>query len=399
MYIAGAVSESVKGAAKKSVLLLGSGMQVASQKQIRRLKEAGLDEVTIDTEKGIDVLGGGSGAPITIPKLPRERRAKPLPPGREASYREELKKARTARTAVARALREMLASIAVGGDVDGARIETAGKLMVESVFRNADALVGLTRIKEHDPYTAAHCVNVCVLVLAMAHADGIDRSTAEAIAPAALLHDIGKTRVPLEILNKPGRFEPRELAEMRKHALFGEEILRGMPEIPEAGFCIAAQHHERLDGAGYPRGLSGDEIHRFGQIAAAADVYDALTTPRGDRSPMTPHLALRHIYSHRGKAFAKDVVDLLIKSLGIYPVGSLALLNTGEVGVVCEPNPADPRHPRVAVFITRYKRRRPTPLVVDLANRSPADKREISKVLDPHKYNLDVESLLRTSTG
>ena len=399
MYIAGAVKENIKGVSKKSVLLLGSGMQVTSENQIRRLKESGLDQVTIDTERGIDVSGDTHVGQIAPPRPHRERRTKRLPPGRQVPYREELKQARKTREVVAKAFTGMLADIARRGDVDRTRIGLAGKLMADSVFRNVDAMVGLTRIKEHDPYTATHCVNVCVLVLAMVHADGIDRSTAEMIASGALLHDIGKTRVPLEILTKPGRYEPHELAEMRKHSLYGEKILRVMPGITDEVFYIVAHHHEMLDGSGYPRRLLGDDIHRFAQITAVADVYDALTTARTYRSAMLPHFALRHIYGNRNKVFRQDVVNLFVKSLGIYPVGSLVLLNTGEVGIVCEPNPEDSQHPKVGIIVTRYKNRRPTPLVVDLAGGNPTEKRKIVKVLDHLKYDLDVERLLKASTG
>lgn len=387
-----------KGSSNKNVLLLGKGMLVTSENQVRRLKEAGLGEVTIDTTKGADAPGG---KPVSaaVPQMPREPKKKPPPPGREAHYKDELKVARATRAAAAKAVKETLTSVAMGGSMDKQKIDVAGKLITKSVMRNVDAMVGLTRIKEHDAYTATHCINVCVLVLAVLHAEGVDAETAETVATAALLHDIGKTKVPLEILNKPGRFEPHELEEMRKHTIYSEEILRGMSGITEEGFFIAAQHHEMLNGSGYPHSLKGGEIHRLGQITAISDVYDALTSARVYKPALTPHTALSRIYGDRDKEFRSDVVELFIKALGLYPVSSLVALNTGEVGVVCEPNPEDSRQPKVGVIITRYAKRRATPLVVDLADPHASEERKIVKVMDPEKYNVDVEKILKMSTS
>ncbi|MDA0747352.1 MAG: HD-GYP domain-containing protein [bacterium] len=399
MYMEADVKESAQGAGSKNVLLLGKGVLIASDNQIRRLKAAGLENVTIDTTKGKDLPGGEVIAPVVIPQPQRERREKALPEGRNVPYRDELKMARKTKAVVTKALKGTLEGAAIGGAMDTQKIKVAGKLIAESVFRNVDAMVGLTRIKEHDAYTAAHCVNVCVLVLAVAHADGVDRSTAEMLATACLLHDIGKTKIPLEILNKPGRFEPHELAEMRKHTIYGEEVLRDMPGVTEEMMYIATQHHEMFNGSGYPHKLSGEGIHRFGQMTAVADVYDALTSARVYKPAMPPHVALTRIYGNRDTEFRSDIVDLFIKSLGLYPVGSLVTLDTEEVGIVCEPNPENSRLPKVGIFISRYGKRRIVPTVIDLADPYLAEKRKIVKVLDPTRYNLDIDKMLKMTSG
>jgi putative nucleotidyltransferase with HDIG domain len=365
---------------------------ITGREQIQELKSAGLTQITIDTDKGKDL-------PKRQVVVRAPRKAKPKPPGRQVPYKEELKQARVARRVVSKAVKGAMEDVALGGSMDKSKLDAAGKLITKSVFRNVDAMVGLTRIKEQDPYTATHCVNVCVLVLAVALSEGISESDAEMLATAALLHDVGKTKVPLEVLNKPGRFEPHELAEMRKHTVYGEEILREMPGITDEVLFIATQHHEMFDGTGYPHSLTGDEISRFGQMTAVADVYDALTSARVYKPAMPPHFALGRIYGLRDTEFRSDVVDLFVKSLGLYPVGSLVILDTGEVGVVCEPNPGNTREPKVGVVITRYKKRRPTPLVVDLADPHATEKRKIVKVLDPAKYKVDVDKILKMTTG
>lgn len=400
MFMEADVKESAggKGSSKKNVLLLGKGMLITSKNQIKRLMSAGLENVTIDTSKGKDTVGGTPvGGPVI--QMPREKRTKPLPEGRTVSYRDELKKARATRGVVAKALKGAMESVALGGSMDKKKLDQAGKLITQSVFRNVDAMVGLTRIKEHDPYTATHCLNVCILVLSIAHAEGVDQSMAEILATATLLHDIGKTRVPLEILNKPGRFEPHELEEMRKHTIYGEEILKKMSGVTDEAIFIATQHHEMLDGSGYPNRLSGDDIHRLGQMTAVADVYDALTSARVYKPAMPPHFALARIYGNRDKEFRSDLVGLFTKSLGLYPVGSLVMLSTGEIGIVCEPNPEDTRQPKVGVFITRYKKHRSVPMVVDLADPYAPEERKIVKVLDPTRYEIDIDKMLKMTTG
>lgn len=400
MYMEVDVKEAAKGSATKNVKLLGKGVLITSVNQIRRLKEAGLENVTIDTTKGAD-LDGGQAMPQLPTEAPKQRepKKKPLPPGRKVEYREALKAAKKTKAAVSNALKGVMESAAMGGSMDQGKLKVAGKLITHSVFQNVDAMVGLTRIKEHDTYTAGHCVNVATLVLAVAFADGMDQSTCEMLATAALLHDIGKTKVPLSILNKPGRFEPHELAEMRKHPLYGEEILKDMSGITEEMMFIATQHHEMWDGSGYPHKLTGEHIHRFGQMTAVADVYDALTAARVYKPALPPHFALSRIYGNRDKEFSADIVDLFIKSLGLYPVGSLVMLNTEEIGIVCEPNPMNPKKPKLGIIRTRYGKERHVPVIIDLDDPYAPEKREIVRVLDPVQLKVDIEAFLKRIAG
>jgi len=398
MYMEADVKEGAKGS-KSNVKLLGKGVLITSENQIRRLKAAGLENVTIDTAKGEDAAGGEVlNKPLAVPQE-RKSKKKPLPPGRSVEYREALKMAKKTKAAVGSALKGVMENVAMGGSMDQGKLKVAGKLMTQAVFQNVDAMVGLTRIKEHDAYTAGHCVNVATLVLAVAHADGMDQSTCEMLANAALLHDIGKTKVPLEILNKPGRFEPHELAEMRKHTIYGEEILVEMGGITEEMMFIATQHHEMWDGSGYPHKLTGQQIHRFGQMTAIADVYDALTAARVYKPALPPHFALSRIYGNRDKEFSADIVDLFIKSLGLYPVGSLILLSTEEVAIVSEPNPLNTKKPKVGIIQTKYGKERHVPVIIDLDDPHAQEPRDIVQVLDPAKYEIDIEAYLKRIAG
>jgi len=362
------------------------GLLIASDNMIASLVSTGLSMVTIDTEKGDDLPENAK--PLTDPNR------KPPPEGRLVHYDEEIEKAKEVRDETTDTLKTALSDVAEGKEMDVERVQEAGGIISDSILRNVDAMVSLTRIKMHDPYTAMHCMNVCTLVTAMAMHNGTEPAMLPMITTAALLHDVGKTRVPLEILNKPGRFEAHELQEMRKHATYSGDIMRGDGSFSEEQIAIAEQHHEMLDGSGYPQGLSGDAIHYFARLTAVADVYDALTAKRVYKPAMPMYQALLRIHKNKGAEFDEDVVDLFVKTLGLYPVGSLVEINTGEQAVVFEPNPTDSRRPVVALLTQPNKKPRSAPYIMSLAVRSQADGREITKVMDPEKSGIDVEKIM-----
>ena len=363
------------------------GLLIASDNMIASLVSTGLSMVTIDTEKGDDLPENAK--PLTDPNR------KPPPEGRLVHYDEEIEKAKEVRDETTDTLKTALSDVAEGKEMDVERVQEAGGIISDSILRNVDAMVSLTRIKKHDPYTAMHCMNVCTLVTAMAMHNGTEPAMLPMITTAALLHDVGKTRVPLEILNKPGRFESHELQEMRKHATYSGDIMREDGSFSEEQIAIAEQHHEMLDGSGYPQGLSGDAIHYFARLTAVADVYDALTAKRVYKPAMPMYQALLRIHKNKGAEFDEDVVDLFVKTLGLYPVGSLVEINTGEQAVVFEPNPTDSRRPVVALLTQPNKKPRSAPYIMSLAVRSQADGREITKVMDPEKIGIDVEKIMQ----
>ncbi len=386
---------SVGGSTSKRARLTGrmnekverdGGLNLSSEGMVASLKSTGLSMVTIDTDKGNDLPEDVK--PMTDPNR------KPPPEGRLVHYDEEIEKAKEVREETTVALKTALTDVAEGKDMDVEKVQEAGSVISDSILRNVDAMVSLTRIKKHDPYTAIHCMNVCTLVTAMAMHDGTDQSLLPMITTAALLHDVGKTRVALEVLNKPGRFEPHELLEMRKHATYSGDIMREDGSFSDEQIAIAEQHHEMLDGSGYPQGLSGEQIHYYARLTAVADVYDALTAKRVYKPAMPMYQALLIIHRNRGTEFDEQAVDLFVKTLGLYPVGSLVELNTGEQGVVYEPNPNDSRKPIVALLTQPSKKPRGAPYIVSLAVRSQANGREITRVLDPDKMKIDIEKIM-----
>ena len=367
-------------------ILKNGGLLVSSDALVDRLRETGLSMVTIDTDKGGDLPGDVK--PLTDPSR------KPPPPGRLVHYDEELERAIEIRNETTETLKEAMADVAAGKGVDSEKVNVASAVITESVLRNVDAMVSLTRIKKHDPYTAMHCVNVCTLVIAVAQADGIDPGYLPILTTATLLHDVGKTRIPLEILNKPGRFEPSELEEMRKHAVYSAEIMREEGGFTDEQIAIAEQHHEMLNGKGYPYGLKGDEIHPYARMTAVADVYDALTAKRVYKPAMPMYQALMVLHKNRGTEFDEHFVGLFVRALGVYPVGSVVELNNKEVAVVYEPNPDNSRKPVIGILTQSNGRQRAAPFVCNLARRSEAEGREVAKVLDPEKVGVDVDAVM-----
>ena len=363
------------------------GLLITSENQVKSLRQTGLSMVTIDTDKGNDLPEDVK--PLTDPSR------KPPPEGRLVHYDEEIEKAKEIRSETTDTLKTSLEDVASGKEMDVEKIQGAGTVISESILRNVDAMVSLTRLKKHDPYTAMHSMNVCTLVTAMAMQDGGASGDLPMITTAALLHDVGKTRVPLEILNKPGRFEPHELQEMRKHATYSGDIMEETGGFSPEAIAIATQHHEMIDGSGYPLGLKENEVHRFARLTAVADVYDALTAKRVYKPAMPMYQALLRIHKNKGTEFEEHAVDLFVKTLGLYPVGSLVELNNKERGGVYEPNPSDSRKPTVGLFTTSNQKPRGAPFIVNMAIRSEAEGREIVKVLDPEREGIDIEDMLK----
>ena len=311
MFIEADVRDAVggKGAApssSKNVLLLGKGMLVTSQNQVRRLKEAGLNEVTIDTSKGKDSAGGRvQAAPVQMKEKPKAR----PPGGRKTFFKDEVQVARKIRGASVKIVKDFMGNAAQGASIDHEKVSLASKTLTGSVFRNVDALISLTALKDYSEHTYTHSVNVCCLTLAIAYASGVSEEEAAVIGVGGLLHDIGKSKIPLSVLDKPGPLTDDERKVIMSHPLFGEEILKTMDNVAEEAFYITGQHHEKVSGKGYPRGMNGSEMHPWAKMAAVADVYDALTSARPYKPGLPPHVALRVIFDGKGTDFDEAVVD------------------------------------------------------------------------------------------
>jgi putative nucleotidyltransferase with HDIG domain len=263
--------------------------------------------------------------------------------------------------------------------------------MVESVIRNPDALTCFAQLKKKDEYTAQHSMRVCILALSLGRHLGLEKQELNTLGLGALLHDLGKMKVPNEILNKPGPLNDYEYALMKSHVPRGVEILDGTSGIPRAAIEVARCHHERYSGSGYIHGLKGDQIGLFGMIGGIVDCYDAISSDRAYHTGMSAHSALRKMYEWRNRDFHPGLVEQFIQCMGIYPIGSVVELNSGEIGVVVTMNRLRRLKPRVALVLQADYFPVPGATTVDLMTYNTRDGRpcEIERVLESGAYGIN----------
>ena len=236
-------------------------------------------------------------------------------------------------------------------------------------MRNNNAMMSMRRLKLLDDYTFLHSANVCAMMAAFCHFMGMDVATIHDVALGSLLHDIGKMRVNLALLNKPGKFTEEEFRLVKSHVVLGSDLLRQMKGIPRIAFDPVELHHERFDGSGYPQGLKGAEISQIGRMSAIIDVYDAITTDRCYGKLLSPADAVRKLFEWSKFHFDPDLVQIFVRSIGIYPVGSLVRLESGRLGIVVEQRENNLLAPVVRVMFDAKRKHYLSPEDIDLSKR------------------------------
>ena len=360
-------------------------MSVISVEQIQALRKAGIRYVEIDTEKGPDIARSVDTIdPIDVVATPSQGVA-------PSGFEEELPLARQAYAEAKRTIQQAMQDARMGRAIDLTATGNAVNKMVDSALRNPHALSSLSRLKSFDEYTFYHSVNVTILGLAIGRSVGMPRDTLFQLGSGMLLHDIGKMLIPIEILNKPARLEPHEYEIVKQHVLRGVELLSQAGTFPEQAVHPALEHHERLDGTGYPFGRKRAQLSQFGLISSVADIYDAITSDRVYHKGMPAVHALRHLHGLGiERRLELSLVQALAQCLGIYPVGTCVRLSSGEIGVVSRPNPQQPSQPGLLLVAdatgSRYGRPRP----LDLAEAHGS----ITAVLDPSKIGIDPNGVI-----
>ena len=267
--------------------------------------------------------------------------------------------------------------------------------LAQAVSQNRSALLALTMLKDYDNYTFTHMVNVSILTMGQARAVGIEGALLREFGLGALMHDIGKVRTPLEILNKPGKLNDYEFEIMRRHVVDGAEILRATPDIPTLAPVMAFEHHMRLDGSGYPFGITRQTLNLGTQLCSIADVYDAMRSQRSYQQAFPTDRILEVLKRTAGAQFDQHLVRRFSQLVGIYPVGNLVKLDTGEVAVVLKVHAPDPHRPKVKVVLDRDEATLEFPYELNLWERqSAAAKKDgrptaILKPVDPKALGLD----------
>jgi len=344
-------------------------LMITSDDEIRKIVDAGIHELYIDTEKGLDVPDAPTAdqARKTLETELVDMAARQPAPVMRVTLAEEMNRAKQIKTQAHQLVRTVMHDARLGKAIELDQVEPVVQNITESILRNPGALTGLLRIKNKDDYTFLHSVSVCTLLVAFCRSAGMDPKLTRQAGLGGLLHDTGKALVPDEVLNKPGRLTDEEFEIIRKHPKDGYDILLKTPGVGEIPLDITLHHHERMDGSGYPDKLLGDKISTVAQMAAIVDVYDAITADRCYHKGMSAAEALRKIYEWSKFHFNPQHVQSFMRCVGIYPVGTLVLLESGRLGVVIEPHETNLLAPKVRVFFSAKSNTYIKPIDVDLS--------------------------------
>jgi len=281
---------------------------------------------------------------------------------------------------------------------EGAPDPDAGRTIVnslaEEVSYNRTALLALTALKSYDSYTFTHMVNVSILTMGQARGLGIEGALLREIGLAALMHDIGKVRTPSEILNKTEKLTDREFEILRRHPVDGAEILRRTPAMPTLAPVVAFEHHLRLDGTGYPIGVSRPSLNIGTMLCGIADVYDAMRSQRVYQEAFPTDRILAVLQRNDGKQFDQNLVRRFVQLVGIYPAGNLVRLDSGDVAVVLKVYAPDPYRPRVRLLFDSSGARVERPVELNLWEAREGQPQSVQAPVDPAQYDVDPLSYL-----
>jgi len=340
---------------------------VKTDDELRQIQNCSIKEVWIDIEKGVDVVGATKQeAEAGIDEV-LEQIAPPKPVEARVSMADEVKRAAKICAKSKEAVVSMFQEARMGKAVDH---EAAGALVDEisnSVMRNPGALISLARLRSADDYTYMHSVAVCALMVALSRQLALDDKQTRDAGMAGLLHDLGKALMPMEVLNKPGKLTEEEFRIIKSHPVEGHRLLVEGGGAGEVSLDVCLYHHEKVDGSGYPKGLKGDEISLFAKMGAVCDVYDAITSNRPYKDGWDPAESIRKMTEWSKGHFDERVFQAFVKSIGIYPTGSLVKLASGRLGVVIEQSQKSLLAPQVKVFFSTKSKAYIPPEIIDLS--------------------------------
>jgi putative nucleotidyltransferase with HDIG domain len=369
---------------------------------LERIQSTAIQECWIDTSKGLDVAAGTASksreevdAQIAtdfsllenLPPLRVTLPPPPPPPVRDhtpADMGTELRRAAAICGKAKQAVVSMFHEARMGRAVDSVGAQHLVEEISDSVTRNPGALISLARLKTADDYTYMHSVAVCALMVALARQLRLNDEQTRLAGMAGLLHDLGKAAIPLAVLNKPGKLTDAEFNVVRSHPVEGYHMLKEGGKLPDAVLDACLHHHEKIDGSGYPDKLQGESISVIARMAAICDVYDAITSDRPYKRGWDPSESLRRMAEWTSDHFDQRLFQAFVKSIGIYPVGSMVRLTSGRIGVVTQQAPTALTTPQVKVFYSTKSGLRIPPEVVDLA--APGCTEKIVAREDPDKW-------------
>ncbi len=347
-----------------------SHFKVVDTAHMQAVVDAGIEEVSIDTEQGIDLPP----SPVArVNALERSfeifRRPRVPPAPRKVSLGEERRRASRLISEAGGTITDLMLAARGGREVDAARLEPVVGRMIESVLRNPDALAPLARLKQMDSYANQHAVATAALIIALGQQEGLPAPELEKLALGTLLKDIGESAIDARLMRKRGMLSRSEFSVVQSHVEEGLAVLEATSRLPELSVAVVLEHHERYNGAGYPYRMAGDEISVAGRMAAIVDTYDAMTSERPYRAALSPSIALRQLYDQGGSQFDPVLVAAFIRTVGIYPVGTLVRLESGHLAVVEAVHADNLLSPVVRVIYHAGRQQYVAPVEVDLARR------------------------------
>lgn len=341
---------------------------IQDEAAVSKIRAAGIHELYIDTARGDDVPDALTEAQVrrSVETEMLKVAEEPPPAPLTSSLAEEMSRATRIYEAAGQAVRDVMRDVRLGKAVEVAEVESVVEDITSSVVRNNGALISLLRLKTADDYTFLHCVAVGTLMVTFTRALGLDADTVRQSGIGGLMHDLGKMKVPDAVLNKPGKLTDEEFALIKRHPEAGHALLVEAGGIGPIPLDITLHHHERIDGSGYPSKLPGDRITLLAKMSAIVDVYDAITSDRCYHRGMEPTDALRKMFEWSKFHFEERLVHQFMRTIGIYPVGTLVKLESGRLGVVIEQTEGNLLAPRVRAFFSTRSNLYTTPEVLDL---------------------------------
>jgi len=365
-----------------------NGFVVTDPQDIKAILASSIREVWIDSDKGVDVPAGTaavseaeSHAQVEAQlqeELNQKREVAPV------SIGVELERAAKICQQSKQAVISMFEEARMGKSVDTGGARQLVEEITDSVARNPGALISLARLKTVDDYTYMHSVAVCAMMVSLAKQLGLDEEQTRLAGMAGLMHDLGKALMPMEVLNKPGKLTEAEFNIIKTHPVEGHRMLLTGRDVHSMVLDVCLHHHEKTDGSGYPKGLKDEEISLFAKMGAVCDVYDAITSNRPYKLGWDPAESLRKMAEWAKGHFDANVFQAFVKSLGIYPIGSLVKLTSGRLGVVVEQTGKSLTMPVVKVFFSSKSNMRIVPELVDLSHAHATEK--IVSREDPTKW-------------